>query len=150
MLFLLLLTTLAAGALVAGNRAGWIYNEFPLMGGQWIPAEYGSLQPWWQNGISNHAAVQFHHRWLGVLTALLAIMQWGAFGLRQGVDRPLRRAVAMIAILALLQAGLGISTPVAWRADLAGGGSSGQHPGAAGGNDSGCVGNANHQASPRA
>lgn len=109
MLFLLLLTTLA-GALVAGNRAGWIYNEFPLMGGQWIPAEYGSLQPWWQNGISNHATVQFHHRWLGVLTALLAIMQWGAFGLRQGVDRPLRRAITLVALLALLQAGLGIST----------------------------------------
>lgn len=109
MLSLLLLTTLA-GALVAGNRAGWIYNEFPLMGGQWIPAEYGSLQPWWQNGISNHAAVQFHHRWLGVLTALLAIMQWGVFAMRQGVDRPLRRAMTLVALLALLQAGLGIST----------------------------------------
>ncbi len=109
MLLLLLLTTLA-GALVAGNRAGWIYNEFPLMGGQWIPAEYGSLQPWWQNFISNHAAVQFHHRWLGMATVVLALTQWGIFAMRQGVDRPLRRAVAMIAILALLQAGLGIST----------------------------------------
>ncbi len=109
MLFLLLLTTLA-GALVAGNRAGWIYNEFPLMGGQWIPAEYGSLQPWWQNGISNHAAVQFHHRWLGMATVVLALTQWGAFGLRQGVDRPLRRAMTLVALLTLLQAALGIST----------------------------------------
>jgi cytochrome c oxidase assembly protein subunit 15 len=109
MLFLLLLTTLA-GALVAGNRAGWVYNEFPLMGGQWLPAEYGALQPWWQNFISNHAAVQFHHRWLGMATVVLAITQWGVFAMRQGVDRPLRRAVAMVAMLALLQSALGIAT----------------------------------------
>jgi cytochrome c oxidase assembly protein subunit 15 len=109
MLFLLLLTTLA-GALVAGNRAGWVYNEFPLMGGQWLPAEYGALQPWWQNFISNHAAVQFHHRWLGMATVVLALTQWGVFAMRQGVAKPLRRAVAMVAMLALLQSALGIST----------------------------------------
>jgi cytochrome c oxidase assembly protein subunit 15 len=109
MLFLLLLTTLA-GALVAGNRAGWVYNEFPLMGGQWLPAEYGALQPWWQNFISNHAAVQFHHRWLGMATVVLALTQWGVFAMRQGVAKPLRRAVAMVAMLALLQSALGIAT----------------------------------------
>jgi len=109
LLALILLTTLA-GALVAGNRAGWIYNEFPLMGGQWIPAEYGTLKPWWQNAISNHATVQFHHRWLGIATLLLSIGQWLAFGLQSTLSKSIRRASALIALLALLQAGLGIAT----------------------------------------
>ena len=64
-----------SGALVAAIRAGYAYNTFPLMNGQWVPAEILVINPWWMNLIHNMAAVQFNHRWLamGVAAAVLAL-----------------------------------------------------------------------------
>ena len=63
----LLVVTILAGALVAGMDAGLLYNEYPFMGADLIPVEYGDqglLDPF-----ENPAAAQFHHRWLAALTA---------------------------------------------------------------------------------
>ncbi len=108
LLLVLLGITIAAGALVAGNRAGWVYNEFPLMGGQFLPQEYGHFSPWWQNLIANHAAVQFNHRWLGVATTAAALALWMAF--RRRLSPPLRQALGWVAALAVVQSALGIAT----------------------------------------
>ncbi len=56
------------GGLVAGIRAGYAYNTFPLMNGQIVPAEIAMLAPWWKNFFYNMATVQFDHR-LGGLGA---------------------------------------------------------------------------------
>jgi heme a synthase len=64
--FLILSTTIVAGAFVAGMDAGLMYNEYPLMGDGLIPQNYGEyklLDPF-----ENAASAQFHHRHLALLT----------------------------------------------------------------------------------
>lgn len=54
--------TVVSGAFVAGLGAGFIYNEFPLMGGRWIPEEIFDKEPILRNFTENMATVQFDHR----------------------------------------------------------------------------------------
>lgn len=49
------------GALVAGTDAGFVYNDFPLMGGRLIPADYLDVDLW-RVIAHNQASVQLHHR----------------------------------------------------------------------------------------
>lgn len=68
---LLLLLTLITGGLTAGSNAGLIYNEWPGMGGNFVPVDY--FIPglgWLDNALSNASAIQFHHRWLAAATLL--------------------------------------------------------------------------------
>jgi cytochrome c oxidase assembly protein subunit 15 len=65
--------TMFWGALVAGLRAGWVYNSFPMMGKHLWPGEIFSMTPAWKNFFENHATVQFTHRVLAVLTFAIAL-----------------------------------------------------------------------------
>ncbi len=65
--------TIVAGGFVAGLKAGFTYNTFPLMDGRLVPAGYAALQPWVRNLFENIPAVQFDHRLLASLTALVAV-----------------------------------------------------------------------------
>lgn len=70
---------IASGALVAGLRAGFIHQNFPLMGEEFIPADYFMVDNFWQNWGENPSAAQFNHR---ILAYILAI--WGfIYGVRQ-------------------------------------------------------------------
>jgi cytochrome c oxidase assembly protein subunit 15 len=100
--------TSASGALVAGLRAGKVYNTFPLMGGRIVPDAYGQLSPGWLNAFENHAAVQFNHRVLAVVTVLAALGAWTL--LRGSANRRLATAARLVAAVALLQLSLGITT----------------------------------------
>ncbi len=60
---------------MAGLDAGHAYNEFPLMGGQLIPAEYWALDGW-RNFFENTAAVQFDHRLLATTTLVSVAATW--------------------------------------------------------------------------
>lgn len=106
---LLVFVNAIAGAFVAGLRAGKIYNTFPLMGGQVVPAGYGQLAPWYANLFENPAAVQFNHRLLGIAIVVAALIIWLA-----GRTRPLlegaRRFSRGLAGMAVLQVALGITT----------------------------------------
>ena len=64
--------TIVAGGFVAGTHAGLDYNTFPLMDGQLVPDGYARLTPFLRNLTENIAAVQFDHRLLATLTALVA------------------------------------------------------------------------------
>ena len=68
----MILLMMASGALVAGTRAGYIYNTWPTMGGLWMPEQLLGMQPWWRNFVENPVTIQFVHRWLAaaVLTAV--------------------------------------------------------------------------------
>jgi heme a synthase len=57
------------GAFVAGLKAGFQYNTFPLMAGGILPPDFLRLEPALANLVENPAAVQWMHRFLG--TALL-------------------------------------------------------------------------------
>ncbi len=70
-----------SGALVAGIRAGLVYNTFPLMNGYWIPPQLVLLEPWYSNFFDNAATVQFDHRLLAwLLTALVPWFWWRSRG----------------------------------------------------------------------
>jgi cytochrome c oxidase assembly protein subunit 15 len=105
----LALLTLAAGGFVAGLRAGYIYNTFPLMNGSLVPPDYASVSPWYLNPFESLAAAQFDHRILAELTWLSAIGLW-LWSLRLGLAREVRVALHALAAIATLQLGLGIAT----------------------------------------
>jgi cytochrome c oxidase assembly protein subunit 15 len=91
-----------SGGMVAGLRAGYAYNTFPLMNGHLVPPETWLLEPWWRNFAYNMATVQLVHRsffWL--LAALVPIAWWRWRGLP---------AAHALGAAFLLQAALGIST----------------------------------------
>ena len=92
------------GALVAGHKAGLIYNTFPLMGGDIFPAELATMG--WLDGVCNPVTVQFIHRWLAIiLVAAIAI------ALAKRPENPVdRKWLKGLLHLSLLQATLGITT----------------------------------------
>ena len=98
-----------AGALVAGLRAGFAYNTFPLMNGHVVPPETWAMSPWYRNLFANVAAVQFDHRALALLLALLILLFWGR--VRAAGERPRIRLAAHLLLAALaMQVALGIAT----------------------------------------
>lgn len=102
----LLILTIFWGAYTAGLDAGLIYNEFPLMGGRFLPPDMWQYSPAWINFFENHAGVQFTHRWLAVLS-VLAILGFAAWAMRRGQTSFIFPALA---IMALLQMSIGIAT----------------------------------------
>jgi cytochrome c oxidase assembly protein subunit 15 len=108
LVYALVAITVLAGALVAGLRAGLVYNSFPLMGGALVPADYWLPDLGWVNPFENRAAVQFQHRALATATLLAVLyLRWrlGAHG------TPLpRRAAGWMLGAVLLQYALGVVT----------------------------------------
>ncbi len=103
--------TILSGGFVAGLRAGYAYNTFPLMGGQWIPDGLLSLQPVWSNLFDNIITVQFTHRILALVLLALIVALW-VLSQRHALERGTRIAAHATLGLALLQVSLGISTLV--------------------------------------
>jgi heme a synthase len=105
----LVFLTMTAGAFVAGLRAGYLDNTFPLMEGGFAPPDYWRLAPRFLNWFENPAAVQFDHR-LFAETLWLATAALWLMGSRADQPRRARRALHALFALATLQAGLGIAT----------------------------------------
>ena len=107
----LVLLTMVSGGFVAGLNAGLIFNTFPLMGGSFIPEGIGALSPWYLNPLENMVTVQFDHRWLAMLTAVL-LLAWYVRG-RSCFDEPrLQRSFKLVGMMVILQVALGIATLV--------------------------------------
>ncbi|HED17806.1 MAG TPA: heme A synthase [Gammaproteobacteria bacterium] len=105
----LVIVTILSGGFVAGLKAGFAYNTFPLMDGHLIPQAYLMLQPAWLNIFENIAAVQFNHRVLAISTLIIVLAYW--WWIRQAVLPARTRHLAnLLAIFVLIQVGLGIST----------------------------------------
>jgi heme a synthase len=66
------------GALVAGLRAGLVYNTWPAIDGALIPSVAGLWfdTPWWRNLFENTLTVQFEHRMTAYV--LFALALWHA------------------------------------------------------------------------
>ena len=64
-----------SGGFVAGTKAGFIYNTFPKMGGEWVPSGVVNMTPVWLNLFENPATIQFVHRCLALVVFVLVI--WG-------------------------------------------------------------------------
>lgn len=72
----LLCLQIMLGALVAGLDAGLLFDDFPTMNGEWVPAGIGALEPWYRNIYENPTAAHFLHR-LGALMVTVGIAGLG-------------------------------------------------------------------------
>ena len=105
----LVFVTLVAGAFVAGTRAGYIDNTFPLMEEHFVPPGYWHLAPWWRNWFENLASVQFDHRILAETTWLVIAVLWLS-SLKAKLAPAARWALHALFAAACLQVALGITT----------------------------------------
>ena len=97
------------GALVAGLRAGRVYNTWPDIDGSFIPsgARLWFEEPWWRNLFDNTLTVQFEHRMTAYALLVLAVFH--------AIDAARSRSIAASGALGLaaaitLQAVLGVLT----------------------------------------
>jgi cytochrome c oxidase assembly protein subunit 15 len=76
LLLVLTFVQLYFGALVAGLRAGRVYNTWPDIDGALIPsaARLWFEEPWWRNLFDNTLTVQFEHRMTAYALLVLAIL----------------------------------------------------------------------------
>jgi len=105
----LIAVTVIAGGMVAGLRAGFAYNTFPLMDGHFIPDSYAMLNPFYLNFFENIAAVQFDHRILAETTVLCVAGVWW-FARRFELSARARLAFNLLLTMAVVQVSLGIAT----------------------------------------
>ena len=108
----LVVAAMLAGGFVAGIRAGFDYNSFPLMDGRLVPEGYWRLEPAWRNLTLNIPAVQFNHRLLATL-ATLAALGAAIAGWRRLPPGAARSACLGLGAAVLLQYGLGVATLLA-------------------------------------
>jgi heme a synthase len=102
-------TQIGLGALVAGLRAGRVYNTWPLMDGLFIPARdvLTSLTPVWRNLTDNIALVQLDHRLAAYTLLVLAAIQ-ALVAARYGGKIALRAFILLGVVV--VQAAIGIAT----------------------------------------
>ncbi len=105
----LVLLVVISGGLVAGTKAGFAFNTFPLMGGRLIPDGLYTGHPVWVNVFEDITTVQFNHRLLAGLLATAILLLWWH------LTRPIRPAATRAAAHLLLawlvvQITLGIAT----------------------------------------
>jgi len=108
----LVFVMMMSGGFVAGIRAGFAYNTFPLMNGHFVPPEIFSLDPLWRNFFWNMATVQFDHRIIAWLIAFLVPVLWLKVRLADYVPRRARWGGHLLLMLAFAQIALGIATLV--------------------------------------
>jgi heme a synthase len=107
----LILLQVAAGAFVAGLKAGLTYNTWPLMDGRLIPAGLGTLSPWYLNLFENITTVQFTHRSLAYVVTLAVVLH-AVHVARRADDERLRRSAWLLIAAVAVQVVLGIWTLV--------------------------------------
>src|SRR5262249_36267818 len=109
-LLALLLAQIALGGIVAGLKAGLVYNTWPLIDGAFIPAaeRLFFLDPAWSNFLDNHLTVQFTHRMVAYLLVARVLLH-AVDCMRHDRGRVRAGAVALTIVI-MAQATLGIAT----------------------------------------
>jgi cytochrome c oxidase assembly protein subunit 15 len=108
-LVVLILCQIYLGALVAGLRAGLLYNTWPLIDGALVPA-LSSLffnEPWWRNFFENPLTVQFVHRIAAYVLWIAAVLHAIDVIRAQGGGATLS---LVLAAAVTIQAALGVAT----------------------------------------
>ena len=105
----LVIAQIYLGALVAGLRAGLIYNTWPLIDGSFIPSAANLLfeQPLWRNFFENTLTVQFDHRTMAYALVVLALAH--AFDAWRNASGRLATGAGLVAVALLAQATIGIA-----------------------------------------
>ncbi|HWV97480.1 MAG TPA: COX15/CtaA family protein, partial [Xanthobacteraceae bacterium] len=99
------------GALVAGLRAGKVFNTWPQIDGGLIPSAERLFfeQPWWRNLFDNTLTVQFNHRMIAYTLWVVAILHL-VDAIRARAGSVVVNGALWVAIAMTLQATLGILT----------------------------------------
>lgn len=98
-----------SGGFVAGTKAGFAFNTFPLMNGRLIPEGVLAMKPVWSNFFENIATVQLDHRLIAYILCLMIPFYW--YRVQQADVTTRTRAVAHVLLATLaLQISLGIAT----------------------------------------
>ena len=95
------------GAFTAGLRAGWGYNTFPTMNGEWMPEAVTALSPVWLNFLESNAGVQFMHRFLGTLLLLFVLWLWSNT-IRKPLSQKQKNSLHLLLLALIVQYSLGI------------------------------------------
>ncbi len=109
LLTLLIFITVLSGGFVAGLKAGYAFNTFPLMGGRLVPESIFALSPVWKNFFENIATVQFDHRVMATLLFIIIPLFW-LNAIRQDVPARVRTGAHLLLAMLGIQVTLGIST----------------------------------------
>jgi cytochrome c oxidase assembly protein subunit 15 len=109
-LLVLTVVQIGLGGLVAGLKAGLIYDTWPLIDGTFIPAADRLFvqTPLWVNFVDNHLTVQFVHRMTAYLLTVLALLH--AFDAARSLSGGVRIGAVVLVLAVLGQAALGILT----------------------------------------
>ncbi len=105
LVFLMILT----GGFVAGNKAGFAFNTFPLMNGRFVPEGMYAMQPLWSNLFENIATVQFNHRLIAYLLCLAIPLFWWR-AMRVALPAQARLGAHLLLGWLAVQVSLGIAT----------------------------------------
>lgn len=98
------------GALVAGNDAGLVYNDWPLMNGRFAPyVDYS--KGLWQVAFHDQGMVQFVHR-LTAYGLLVFVTLFAIMVARKCLDGRIKWLAVGLAVLGWAQASLGVATLV--------------------------------------
>jgi heme a synthase len=110
-LLVLTFLQLYLGALVAGLRAGKIYNTWPDIDGAFLPSAARLFfdEPWWRNLFENTLTVQFEHRMVAYALLLLAALH-AVDAARSHASRAVIDGALWLLGIVALQATLGILT----------------------------------------
>src|SRR5665213_279877 len=110
-LLVLTFVQLYLGALVAGLRAGRVFNTWPDIDGGLLPsaARMWFDRPWWRNLFDNTLTVQFEHRMVAYTLFALAILH-AADAIRSRAGMAAINGALWLAAAITLQATLGILT----------------------------------------
>ena len=97
------------GALVAGNQAGLVYEDWPLMGGVLVPHDY-LAKGFWATLAHNQASVQFNHRIGAYLVFAFALIVAVSAYRSRHLPNPARGLGLLIGLAVVIQLALGIAT----------------------------------------
>jgi cytochrome c oxidase assembly protein subunit 15 len=116
-ILILIVVQIALGGLVAGLKAGLVYDTWPLIDGALVPApeRLFFLEPAWRNFVDNHLTVQFTHRMGAYL--LLALSGLHAADCVRHTAPAVRRGAFTLVGLIVIQAAIGILT-LLWHVPL--------------------------------
>ena len=100
------------GALVAGNQAGLVYNDWPLFAGHLLPNDYAG-PTLWATLAHSQGAVQLHHRLVAYLLLVVAVGMGVAAWRSAYLSAEAKALGAVVALAVVVQALLGVATLMA-------------------------------------
>ena len=96
------------GALVAGTRAGFIHNTWPLIQGAFFaPEGLFHLHPVWRNFFENLLTVQYQHRMFAYVLVILTVWHWWRVRASGVADAMLSANCLLAAVLGQVLLGIG-------------------------------------------